>query len=114
MADGINFVCQIDSLEGARRLIAPKAVDGYTSCAGAMTRLSYMERLREINLRTRLIYGAHDLGTPPAGMHEMAKRIPNATYLEINPAGHLSNIENPTPFNTPLFPILDSFNRPAA
>jgi len=41
----------------------------------------------------------------------MAARIPNATYVEIDPAGHLSNIENPAAFNAALFPFLDSFDR---
>ncbi|MDE0780225.1 MAG: alpha/beta fold hydrolase [Alphaproteobacteria bacterium] len=101
---------QPELVKRARRLIASNTVDGYTSCASAMTRLNYMEKLYKINLRTLLICGAQDLGTPPAGMREMAKRMPNATYVEIDPAGHLSNIENPIAFNAALFPFLDSFN----
>ncbi|MBT5571944.1 MAG: alpha/beta fold hydrolase [Alphaproteobacteria bacterium] len=102
---------QPDLVERARRLIASNTADGYIACAGAMTRLNYIERLHEINLHTLLICGAQDLGTPPAGMREMAARIPNATYVEIDPAGHLSNIENPAAFNAALFPFLDSFDR---
>jgi 3-oxoadipate enol-lactonase len=97
----------------ARQLIASNTVEGYIACADAMTRLNFMDRLHEINPRSLLICGAQDLGTPPAGMREMAKRIPNATYVEIDPAGHLSNIENPVAFNAALFPFLDSFDRPA-
>ena len=102
---------QPDLVERARQLIASNTADGYIACAGAMTRLNYIERLHEINLHTLLICGAQDLGTPPAGMREMAARIPNATYVEIDPAGHLSNIENPAAFNAALFPFLDSFDR---
>lgn len=97
----------------ARALIASNTVDGNIACADAMTRLNFMDRLHEIKLRTLLICGAQDLGTPPDGMREMAKRIPNATYVEIDPAGHLSNIENPAAFNAALFPFLDSFDRDA-
>ena len=96
-------------VEQARRLIATNTVKGYVACAGAMTRLAFMDRLHEIQLQTLLICGAQDIGTPPVGMQEMAARIPNATYVEIDPAGHLSNIENPDAFNAALFPFLDSF-----
>ena len=44
-------------------------------------------------------------------MREMAKRIPHSTYVEINPAGHLPNIENPVAFNAALIPFLESFDR---
>lgn len=99
-------------VERARQLIASNTVDGYVACAGAMTRLDYMDRLHEIGHRTLLICGAQDIGTPPEGMREMARRIPNTTYVEIDPAGHLSNIENPAAFNAALIPFLESFETP--
>lgn len=102
-------VARPELVERARQLIASNTVDGYVACAGAMTRLNYMDRLHEIDLPTLLICGAQDIGTPPAGMREMAKRIPNATYVEVDPAGHLSNIENPAAFNAALIPFLESF-----
>ncbi len=96
----------------ARDLIASNTVDGYVACARAMTRLDFMDRLHEIELRTLLICGAQDIGTPPEGMREMARRMPNATYVEIDPAGHLSNIENPAAFHAALIPFLESFDGP--
>jgi len=95
-------------VEQARNLIATNSVAGYTACADAMTRLDFIDRLHEIELPTLLICGAQDIGTPPAGMREMAKRMPNARYVEIDPAGHLSNIENPDPFNAALTGFLDA------
>ncbi len=95
-------------VDQARRLIATNTVAGYMACAEAMTRLDFMERLHEIELPTLLICGAQDIGTPPAGMREMAKRIPNARYVEIDPAGHLSNIENPKAFDAALTEFLDA------
>jgi len=97
-----------DLVERARRLIASNTVAGYTACADAMTRLDFMDRLHEIVLPTLLICGAQDIGTPPQGMREMAKRMPNARYVEIDPAGHLSNIENPDAFNAALSAFLDA------
>jgi 3-oxoadipate enol-lactonase len=98
-------------VERTRALIASNTPDGYIACADAMTRLDFMDRLSGIELRTLLICGAQDMGTPPEGMREMARRMPEATYVEIDPAGHLSNIENPAAFNAALVPFLDSFQR---
>jgi len=95
-------------VDQARALIATNTVAGYTACADAMIRLDYMGRLHEIALPTLLICGAQDIGTPAAGMREMAKRMPNARYVEIDPAGHLSNIENPDVFNAALSEFLDA------
>ncbi len=94
-------------VDQARRLIATNTIAGYTACADAMTRLDYVDRLYEIDLPTLLICGAQDIGTPAAGMREMARRIPNSRYVEIDPAGHLSNIENPDAFNAALSEFLD-------
>jgi 3-oxoadipate enol-lactonase len=95
-------------VEQARALIATNTVAGYTACADAMTRLDYMDRLHEIALPTLLICGAQDIGTPAAGMREMAKRMPDARYVKIDPAGHLSNIENPEAFNAALTEFLEA------
>jgi 3-oxoadipate enol-lactonase len=101
-------------VEQARRLIASNTVEGYVSCAGAMTRLNYLDRLHEIALPSLLICGAQDIGTPAAGMREMARRIPGARYVEIDPAGHLSNIENPAAFDAALEGFLDGHRGLAA
>ncbi len=95
-------------VERARALIASSTVAGYTACADAMTRLDYLDRLHEIELPTLLICGAQDIGTPAAGMREMAQRMPHARYVEIDPAGHLSNIENPDAFDAALSEFLDA------
>ena len=95
-------------IDRARALIASNTATGYTACADAMTRLDYMDRLHEIALPTLLICGAQDIGTPPQGMRAMAERMPNARYVEIDPAGHLCNIENPDAFNAALIEFLDA------
>lgn len=103
-----------DLVERARSLIASNSVAGYVACAGAMTRLNYLDRLHEIDLATLLICGAQDIGTPASGMREMHQRIAGAQYVEIDPAGHLSNIENPEAFDAALIPFLDVHRHLAA
>ncbi len=45
---------------------------------------------------------------PSAGMLEVAKPIANARYVEIDPAGHLTSIENRNAFNAALTEFLDA------
>jgi 3-oxoadipate enol-lactonase len=97
-----------DLVERLRAMIATNTVEGYVHCAGAITRLAFMDRLSEIKLPTLLICGAQDLGTPISGMREMEKRIAGSRYVEIDPAGHLSNIENPEAFDSALAEFLDA------
>lgn len=92
----------------AHRVHARNSVAGYAACAGSMTQLNFIDRLAEIDLPTLLICGAQDKSCTPAKMTEMAERIPGARYVEINPAGHLSNIENPDVFNPTLEEFLDA------
>jgi 3-oxoadipate enol-lactonase len=97
-----------DLVQRLRAMIATNTVEGYVHCAGAITRLDFMDRLSEIKLPTLLICGAQDLGTPISGMREMEKRIAGSRYVEIDPAGHLSNIENPEAFDSALAKFLDA------
>jgi pimeloyl-ACP methyl ester carboxylesterase len=45
--------------------------------------------------------------TPPAEMEGMAAAIPGAIFVQIDGAGHLSNLENPAAFNRALAGFLD-------
>jgi len=97
-----------DLVERVRRMIASTTPEGYIGCAGAIARLNFLDRLSDIDLPTLLICGAQDLGTPAVGMRQMAQRIVEARYVEIDPAGHLSNIESPDAFDRALAEFLDA------
>jgi 3-oxoadipate enol-lactonase len=97
-----------DLVERVRAMIATATMEGYLNCAGAITRLDFMDRLSEIKLPTLLICGAQDFGTPTPGVREMQKRIAGSHYVEIDPAGHLSNIESPDAFDRALAEFLDA------
>lgn len=91
----------------AKDLTRATTRDGYIACARAMLPLNYLERLREVKLPTLLIAAAQDIGTPAAGMREMAGRMPHAEYVEIDPSGHLANMQQPAAFNGALAAFLD-------
>jgi 3-oxoadipate enol-lactonase len=58
------------------------------------------ERAAEIRVQTLVLCGTEDKVTPPALSHELVRLIPGARYVEIERAGHLTNLEQPHAFNT--------------
>ena len=58
--------------------------------------------LSRINCPTIVLAGEHDLVTRIDECRAMAQGIPEAMFLEIPGAGHLSNIDNPKAFNQAL------------
>jgi pimeloyl-ACP methyl ester carboxylesterase len=64
--------------------------------------------LGAIRVPTLVLVGRDDTLTPPAKSEEMASRIPNARLVVLDRAGHLSNLEQPGPFNAALRSFLQS------
>ncbi|MFZ4580003.1 MAG: alpha/beta fold hydrolase [Myxococcota bacterium] len=58
--------------------------------------------LAAIAVPTLVIHGEHDALMPAAGAHAMAHRIPNARFVVIPGAGHLSPLEQPEAVNAVL------------
>lgn len=55
--------------------------------------------LPEIKVPTLVVCGAEDTVSPPAGMQQLAERIPNADFGLVAQAGHLAPLEQPDHFN---------------
>jgi 3-oxoadipate enol-lactonase len=51
---------------------------------------------------TLVLSGSKDKNAPAPMMAKMATYIPGATYVELDGAGHLVNLERPKAFNTAL------------
>jgi 3-oxoadipate enol-lactonase len=58
--------------------------------------------LKNIAVPTLVLSGARDNNAPAPMMAKMATYIPAATYVEIEGAGHLLNLERPDAFNAAL------------
>ena len=43
--------------------------------------------------------GGGDGATPPEGMRAMHETVANSRYVELDPAAHISNVEQPEAFN---------------
>jgi 3-oxoadipate enol-lactonase len=64
--------------------------------------------LATIACPTLVLVGAHDAMTPPAESEKMAKAVKGAKLVKVPDAGHLSNMENPEPFNAALQVFVDA------
>ena len=80
-------------------LIRSTPVAGYTGCCEAIPKIRLTARLKEIRSPILVIVGDQDGGTPPAMAKEIHANAPGSKYVEISPAAHLSNLEQPQQFN---------------
>jgi len=65
------------------------------------------DQLPEINIPVLIMVGEEDKITPIAAAQQMHEKILNSKLEIIQQAGHLSNLENPTAFNTHLVNFLE-------
>jgi pimeloyl-ACP methyl ester carboxylesterase len=64
-------------------------------------------QLHEINIPVLIMVGKEDKITPIAAAQQMHEKILNSKLEIIQQAGHLSNLEDPTAFNTHLVKFLE-------
>jgi 3-oxoadipate enol-lactonase len=89
-----------------RAMIRSTSADGYISCINALVQVDNRARLHELAMPVLFIAGAQDMAAPAAEMRSMHGLLKGAEYCELNPAGHLSNIENSAGFNGALAAFL--------
>jgi len=65
------------------------------------------DQLSEINIPVLIMVGKEDKITPIAAAQQMHEKILNSKLEIIQQAGHLSNLEDPTAFNTHLVNFLE-------
>jgi pimeloyl-ACP methyl ester carboxylesterase len=90
-----------------RQLAAENRQSGVAAALRAMAdREDATTLLPTLTMPTLVITGSADALTPPAVGREMAAALPNARFVEIAGAGHLSNLEAPEAFNHALTTFL--------
>lgn len=83
-----------------RRMIEGNQISGIAGDLMAMAeRPDSVPLLKQITCPTQILVGDLDLPTPPSDAKLMADRIFNAHLAIIQGAAHLSNLEQPSPFN---------------
>lgn len=85
-----------------KRMVASTSVAGYVGCARALQGLAFESRMAEISAPTLFLAGKEDAATPAATMSRIARLVPGAEYVELSPAGHISNMELPDAYTAAL------------
>jgi 3-oxoadipate enol-lactonase len=89
-------------LELARDCMASVPEAAYRASVLALLGFDQREALKNIAVPTLVLSGSKDKNAPAPMMAKMASYIPSATYVEIEGAGHLVNLERPKAFNAAL------------
>lgn len=91
-----------DVVQSIGALIRNTPVAGYVGCCEALPKINVTARLKDIRAPILVIVGDQDPGTPPAMAKEIHANAPGSKYVEVGPAAHLSNLEQPVQFNRAL------------
>jgi 3-oxoadipate enol-lactonase len=109
-----DFVASNDSrLDAMREMMRTTPLEGYAGGAGALMHYDYLDTLPSFRLPTLFVAGSHD-GQTPATLREVHTRVPGATFVEIDRAGHLSSFEQPEAFNRAMLAFLQPLAARAA
>ena len=91
-----------DVVEPVRTMIRRTPAKGYVGCCHAIKPLDLTDRLKGITLPTLIIVGAQDMGTPLAASQAINQQIKGSELVVLDPASHLSNLEQPVAFTQAL------------
>ena len=95
-------------LNQIRTMITDASPAGIAAASRGMAeRSAFTDTLRFIDVPSLVVVGEYDSISTPAEMRGIAEQIPNATFVEISQAGHMSPLENPQEFNAGLAEFLN-------
>jgi 3-oxoadipate enol-lactonase len=86
----------------ARDCMANVPEASYRASMLALLGFDQRNALKDIKIPTLLLSGSKDKNAPAPMMAKMATYIPQASYVELEGAGHLVNLERPQAFNAAL------------
>jgi 3-oxoadipate enol-lactonase len=85
-------------VEERKQALAKADPECFRAACLALAALDLSPALKNIRNETLVMAGSEDATTPPALARELAARIPNAKFLELQGCGHCPQIENPELF----------------
>ncbi len=91
-----------DVVDFVRGMIRRTPPAGYVGCCHAIKALDLTDRLKAITLPTLIIVGKQDMGTPLAASEAIQQQIKGSQLVVLDPASHLSNLEQPDAFTQAL------------
>jgi pimeloyl-ACP methyl ester carboxylesterase len=90
-------------IEATRQVILRTKPEGIAAALRGMAkRPDVTSRLKELDLPALLICGEHDGISPPAEMRQIAASMPDARFVQIADAGHMSPLERPGEVNAAM------------
>ena len=99
-------------MEIARSCMASVPEASYRSSMLALLGFDQRHALGAIKVPTLVLSGSNDKNAPAPMMAKMAGHIPSASYVELEGAGHLVNLERPAAFNAALDQFLKATINP--
>ncbi len=98
----------VEEIQQTIRATPPASIAA--SLKGMAARPEMSEMLREIDVPTLVIVGEEDALTTPQEMQLIADTIPNARFVQIAGAGHMSPLEKPVEVNQAIGDFLSSLD----
>jgi 3-oxoadipate enol-lactonase len=86
-------------------------VNGFAGCCHAISKVDYLDRLKEIKCPALIMVGEHDHGTPPEAARVIQQNLPGSELKIIPSAAHISNIEQTQVFNEAMLGFLNRVAR---
>ena len=85
------------ALDKVRHMIRNTPIAGFSGCAQALSDYDLRPALPGIDRRTLLMVGTKDATL--AGIRQIKEAVPGAALVELEGAGHISNLEQPAAFS---------------
>jgi 3-oxoadipate enol-lactonase len=86
-------------------------VNGFAGCCHAISKVDYLDRLKELRIPALVIVGEHDHGTPPEAARLIHQNLSGSEFKVIPSAAHLSNVEQTQVFNDAMMGFLSRVAR---
>ncbi len=93
-------------LDEVRAMIRATPVNGFIGCSAALADHDYNTAVATVTRPVLFIAGSKD-GVTPAAMRDMNARLKGSRYVELEGAGHISNLDRPAEFTRAVRAFLD-------
>jgi 3-oxoadipate enol-lactonase len=93
-------------LEKVRQMILTTQINGFIGCAAALADHDYNTAVSTVTRPVLFVAGSKD-GATPAAMKDMNARLKGSRYVEIEGAGHISNLDRPAEFTQAVREFLE-------
>ncbi len=94
-------------LDGVRAMIRATSLNGFIGCAAALADHDYNTAVATVTRPVLFIAGSKD-GVTPAAMKDMSARLKGSRYVELEGAGHISNLDQPAAFTQAVRAFLET------